>query len=283
MSGIVLNFEQVANARDLGGLPTVNGKHIKKGMLLRSANLSKATENDVKKLQSLNLKLVCDLRTEYERTSDPDVEIFGAKNVWFNVLGSLPKQANSMTSKNSSEKALKMAKAMNPNSFSAETAGYLVDYVSTGSFDGMMENLYVDLVVKENAQKEYARFFDNILKLQGGTVLWHCTQGKDRTGLASVFVLAALGVDRTVIVQDFERSNSSYEGMLNEAMKVAEKKGASELHKGILKAMLGVNAEYLQKAIDYMNANYGSIVGYMKAKLGMTDEIFLKLQKYYLE
>ena len=63
----------IINARDLGGLTTREGKTIRKGLLLRSANLSRATEADLTKLrQDYRLSAVIDLRTAVERKEKPD-------------------------------------------------------------------------------------------------------------------------------------------------------------------------------------------------------------------
>lgn len=279
----VMKLENVANVRELGGIETRDGRHVKAGLLWRSANLAKASESDVSFFQGKGLKLVCDLRTEQERSHGLDVDIPGAQNIWFNVLGALPESAKSMAKGSSSDTRAKLGKAMNPNSFNEEAAGFLADFVSTGAFDGMMENLYVGLVTREDSQREYARMFEAILEQSGGAVLWHCTQGKDRAGLATVFVLSALGVDSVKVMDDFAKSNESYKGMLDVAAKVAAEKGLSEAHQGVIMAMLGVNPAYLKKALDYISANFGTMENYMEQKLGLTKEKLALLREYYLE
>ena len=47
----MIAFAGIINARDLGGLTTIEGKTIRKGLLLRTANLSQATEADLSKLR----------------------------------------------------------------------------------------------------------------------------------------------------------------------------------------------------------------------------------------
>ena len=68
-----ITFTGIINARDLGGLTTREGKTIRKGLLLRTANLSQATETDLDKLrQDYRLSTVIDLRTAVERKEKPD-------------------------------------------------------------------------------------------------------------------------------------------------------------------------------------------------------------------
>ena len=72
MSRMII-FAGIINARDLGGLTTIEGKTIRKGLLLRTANLSQATEADLSKLrQDYRLSAVIDLRTAVERKGRPD-------------------------------------------------------------------------------------------------------------------------------------------------------------------------------------------------------------------
>ncbi len=274
-----MKLEGVANVRDLGGIKTISGKTVKSNLLFRSANLSKASENDVKQLQEKNLKLVCDLRTETERSSAMDVEIPGVENIWFNVLGQLPQKPEAAAS---AEIGLNMVKVMNPNTFSPEVAVKMIEMVKSGIFDGMMENAYLGLVAMEHSQKEFARMFDAILNTQGGTILWHCSQGKDRAGLAAAFILSALGVDEKTVMEDFNKSNESYQAMIDAALQFGKSQNLSEKHQGVVKAILGVNPDYLQKALDFIKANFGSMEKYMELKLGLTEDKIQKLQGYYL-
>lgn len=250
-----MKLEGVANVRDLGGIKTISGKTVKSNLLFRSANLSKASENDVKQLQGQNLKLVCDLRTETERSSAMDVEIPGVENIWFNVLGQLPQKKDKPSS---AQVGLDMVKIMNPNTFSPEVAVKMIEIVKSGIFDA-------------------------ILKTQGGTILWHCSQGKDRAGLAAAFILFALGVDEKTVMEDFNKSNESYQSMIDAALQFAKSQNLSEQHQGVIKAILGVNPDYLHKALDFIKANFGSMQKYMELKLGLTEDKIQKLKEYYLQ
>ena len=76
MNDRIISFEKISNARDLGGLRTVQGSIISSGLLIRSANLSDATETDKKILrEKYCLSKIIDLRTEMERNEMPDVSI----------------------------------------------------------------------------------------------------------------------------------------------------------------------------------------------------------------
>ena len=56
---------------------------------------------------------------------------------------------------------------------------------------------------------QFAGFFRLVLETEKGAVLYHCTQGKDRTGIASALLMAALGASREAIVADFDASQGN--------------------------------------------------------------------------
>ena len=71
-------YQKLANFRDMGGMRGAHGKAVKKNRLLRSGELSKVTEEDIKILKEVyHLYNIVDLRTKNERNSAPDMEIPG--------------------------------------------------------------------------------------------------------------------------------------------------------------------------------------------------------------
>lgn len=274
-----LDFEYIANARDLGGIACAEGKHVKQGKLLRSANLSLATEKDVEQLQNMNLRLVCDLRMEKERIGAMDVEIPGAENISFDVL----KFVSTMVAENDRPESKNFFKTLLPNLYNERIAEKLCDFVQTGVMDEPVSKLYVGLAAKREAQMEFARMFDCILETHGGTILWHCSQGKDRTGMAAVYILSILGASREDILTDYCHSGDSYASMLALTEEVAAKKNLDATKLGVLKAMVGVNVNLLNQAFDFIDATYGSMDVYLEKALGITPEKKRLFREYYLE
>ena len=82
-----LHLASAPNFRDVGGYRTADGQWVKMGVLYRSEALSKLSPADYETVQGLGIKLVCDLRTEYERNKDPDPAVGGAENAVFDVSG----------------------------------------------------------------------------------------------------------------------------------------------------------------------------------------------------
>ena len=75
----------------------------------------------------------------------------------------------------------------------------------------MAANMYPSLIRSEYSQLQYATFLRLIVESpEDGGILWHCFQGKDRTGWGAAYLLFALGVDREAIIADFDLSNAAY-------------------------------------------------------------------------
>jgi protein-tyrosine phosphatase len=130
------------------------------------------------------------------------------------------------------------------------------------------------------------RAVQRVVKLIGSdrTVLAHCFAGKDRTGFTIAVVLEAAGVDRDAIVADYLRSNVAVPQLRESILatvraRAAEAPEIMELAEARLTdAVLGVREEYLDVARRTVDAEFGSLTGYLEAA-GITDEDVAKLRK----
>lgn len=131
-------------------------------------------------------------------------------------------------------------------------------------------------------QAYYGEFLRGVLNAKGG-VLWHCSQGKDRAGWAAAFLLAALGAEREVIVDDFDLSNQSYASKVEAllALVPADKEGSDEAA-AFIRAMIGVNRENFESTLDMIDSEYGSLSQYIENQLGFTKEEQQLLRDKYL-
>lgn len=255
-----IGLEGVANARQLGGYIGKDGKKVKADVLLRTGKLSAATEADIQKLQdTFNLTEVMDFRTTTEKEAEPDPEIAGAENVWISIM----EEENS---------AATAATASDP-----VTA--MIEYAKSGA----VATMYTDMVRSAHSQEGYAKFFQELVNHEEGAILWHCTGGKDRAGLATVLFLSALGVDQETILQDFDLSNEYYTETIAQMAKAAEAQGCTEEEIAAVKDLCGVNRTYMEDALKVIDEEYGSMDEYLKNQLGVTDEDIAVLQEKYLE
>lgn len=259
-----MGLEGVKNARQLGGYAGADGKIIKDNLLLRTGKLSDATEEDLAKLaEEYQVKKVIDFRTTDEMESAPDPNVGGAENLWISILEETGSSENMAVTA----------------SYDSDPVQALVDYAKSGS----ARTMYTDIVTSEHAQEGYAQFFDELIAQEEGAVLWHCTGGKDRAGLASVLLLSALGADEETILADFELSNAVYQTNIEYMGQAAEEKGCTEEEVNAVKALAGVSVEYMKEALELIDSEYGSMHDYLNNQLDVSDEEIAVLQARYLE
>ena len=160
----------IENLRDLGGTETSDGRIIRCGMLIRSANLFNAEETDLE-----GISTVIDLRTSGERAEAPD-RVWGREYLVLPVLEDL-------------------------------TAGITRERAADEIFVPDMADLYRHLAAERVPALKRAVLAVMEHDFSSGAVLWHCSVGKDRCGLISALVLEALGVPRNVIMADYMKTN----------------------------------------------------------------------------
>ena len=262
----VLHFDGIENARELGGLVMQDGRTIRTGKLVRSGELSNASDADVSLLKSrFDLSDVYDFRFERERSSKPDREIDGVTNTW---LSTLPQAFVDAFSSGRADTAV------------VQSAGLLetvASYAFNPKAQELADRLYPAIVMDPTSQKRYGEFLQGVLDAEGG-VLWHCSQGKDRCGLGSAFVLAALGASRETIVEDFALSNVSYAPAVEALSARIVEKGGTEAELRFIRSMIGVSVENFESTLDLIDAQYGSLSDYLEKALGFTarDQIILR-------
>lgn len=261
-------LEGVVNARDLGGI-RIGGKTVRKGLLLRTAHLNEATDQDVRHLsEDLHLRKIFDFRTMQEAAFQPDREIPGAQHI---LLPTLDLEAEK-----------KSGEAVPQETF-LNLPAHIVQLSFTRLFQKKARDLYPSLVLSEFSQLQYASFLNLILETEEGAVLWHCSQGKDRTGIGAALILGALGADTETIVEDFDRSNDSYRPQVEKLCAQVEEAGGGEEEKEVVRAFMGVSVRNFRHALKLIDANWGSIPGYLEEAMGISDSDLAILRGRYLE
>lgn len=141
------------------------------------------------------------------------------------------------------------------------------------------KQFYRGLVSDPVAIRGYRAFFDQLLKQRAGVTAFHCTYGKDRTGVAALLVLTALGVDKATIQANYLYSNQN----LAQDPHVAfigqfghRGKAQQDLHH-----VQKVKRGNLQVVYRQINRKYGSMDRFLKV-LGMTPQKQTQLRQMYL-
>ena len=251
----MIAFAGIINARDLGGLTTTEGKTIRKGLLLRTANLSQATEADLSKLrQDYRLSAVIDLRTAVERKERPDRIPEGVEYritpIFDEAIAGITREGDT------------------PSPFS------LPDMVS----------LYRTMIIAEPCRAALHEVLTAIFAhdFEKGAVLWHCTAGKDRGGIVSSLVLAALGVSREEIMKDYAVNADEFIVQADALYRRALRSGRPEPVATAARDVFLALPKYMESAFRAIDEEYGSSESYLTRGLQIPETVLKEFRNKML-
>lgn len=260
-----LPLKKLNNTRDLGGIPTADGRHIKYRKLIRSGKLYKIPEETVEALKGFGVKTVVDLRIYTECEEAPDTLWEGVEYFHLPVMCTA-------TPGITREKSMRKTMAIESRRIKKEF----------GTADNYMIEMYKTVLLSEEPQKLLTKVLRLIIENED-CILWHCSGGKDRAGLVSMLVESLLGVDESVILQDYVASRKFQQRKFfwnRVGLVIAP---VYPRFKKILYGMMEAKAEYLSSTMQVLKERYGSVIDYCKAELGVTDEDVSLLREKYLE
>lgn len=258
----ILTMEKGINFRELGGYPTKDGRKTKWHKVIRTGSLSDLTALDQQKLDAYGVRYDVDFRSPKEVLEAPDRVPGNAKYVYAPVF-------NVDETKNSDgEDKMTANLEKHPDS----------------GFSHMLK-VYRMIVTEQHAKDEYRRFFDTLLANDqpDDVLLFHCTAGKDRTGMGAVFLLTALGVDFDTIRTDYLLTNEASAKRIRHATKKAQEKGASAETVASLRALWSVDEAYLNAAMTEIERQSGNLEHYLRTELKLTKAEIEKLRQLYLD
>lgn len=242
-----------------------DGRVVRRNMLLRGGALGMASDNDIKRLsEHYHVAKVFDFRTSMELKISPDREVPGARNIWMPAF-----DENSQT----------MEMLSLPQEAYRNLGPWLLEHASEPHVQEVAASMYTSMVGNEFTCVQYAGFLQNIIATTSGAVFWHCSQGKDRTGLGSAVILAALGADRELIMEDYALSAQFYAEELAPYLEKVE----TDQEKAVLRTFISVNCGYFEKALDMIDRDYGSMDDFLRGPLCLGDDDIETLRTRYLE
>lgn len=252
----------VRNFRDVGGLPTADGRRVRFGLLYRSGHLAHATEEDTRFLAGLGLHTVFDFRNRADIALDgPDVELPGVRNV--NMPLNDPADAAEFwrTVRDGDVTALRAA-------------------LGEGRAHRQMEGSYREMI--RGRTGEHARLLRLLAGEDGLPALLHCAAGKDRAGLSVAVVLLALGVEREALEVDYLESNAPHRRYpLGRGAAAGDP--AEEEARELLRPLFEARVEYLDAALETIDQTWGSVDRYLADALDCGPERRERLRDLLLE
>ena len=141
------------------------------------------------------------------------------------------------------------------------------------------------MIESKSAQNAYRKFFDVLLKntVDGESVIFHCTAGKDRTGFGALLALSALGVPFSTIKKDYLLTNITTKDFIDSMIEHARQNGRNETVLQSIRDIQSVRAEYLDHAVKVLNDEYGSINDYLRDVMKLSSADIMELRDIYLE
>jgi protein-tyrosine phosphatase len=114
-------------------------------------------------------------------------------------------------------------------------------------------------------------------------MVFHCTAGKDRTGLAAALLLLALGVPEETVIADYTLSNRAYPSLLKYAAQAARPLRFFGIRAEDLTPLLVADAQSLRLALDHLKTKYGSVEAYLRHQVSVDAAVIEKLKANLLE
>ena len=259
----IIEFQGGTNFRELGGYPAADGRRVKYGHFYRGGNLyDLQSAEDRARLDSLGLKLILDFRSTGECRVSPDYIPSGAKYC----------RISAMRYDNGDE----------------------VDFSPEGMKRVEREFAFLnELSIIDSLKSYYARMpFNNpafqavfdALEKDDVPMLFHCTSGKDRTGVGAMLILLALGCSRETALSDYLETNRCRAEQLAALRKNFEAMdGEEEERFELMVIQYGVLPKFAGAALDAILDRYDSWEQYFDREFGLDQARLAALRDKYLE
>lgn len=240
------------NFRDAGGYATAAGHRVRRGKIFRSGNLAYLTAADLAQLETLGVRWVCDLRTEQEIALAPDRVPNGA------TYQNLP-------------------------AYQKASAGEWLTtlFFRRAELDEVMAEGYVRLATQRAGI--FGQALTQLADPQSAPVIFHCTAGKDRTGIVVALLLHILGVPEETILADYTMSNAHFDRILEVTQHDIKRMASVGITENETRPIMSVQAFYLRGLFNYLRGQYGSIENYLLGPAGVTDETLACLRENLVE
>lgn len=247
----LLPLEGGRNFRDLGGYATTDGRRVRWGMLYRSGSMADITPADYGYLARLGIRTICDIRTTVERSQEPYSWLDAAKvDYWTRDY-----------------------------EMSVGELGKVKLYAMTGAQAAAVMIGFYRRLPQEQApalREMFRRLTDGQAPL-----VFNCTAGKDRTGLAAALILTLLGVPRETVLADYAATDRYLEPakMVSKGMRAAMASFPADVSDALLRS----DPAYIAAALAEIDTVYGSAEGYAEQELGLSRKDLRKIRRVLLE
>jgi protein-tyrosine phosphatase len=238
-------LEGASNLRDLGGWQVADGRRVRRGLIYRSATLANLTEGDVARVAALGIRTVCDLRGVREAALRPSRLPPAAERVHLPIEPTV----------------------------GASLRDLLLREQSTGEdVVALLWRAYLDYLARFIGV--YRQMFALLLDPGRTALLFHCSAGKDRTGVGAALLLTALGATRQTVLEDYRATDRIWR------RDHAVPEGTPQ---PLADALLSTHPELLEATLEQAIAAHGGLPLLLERGLGLDAPRLAALRDAYLE
>ncbi len=242
-----LKVKKVVNFRTFGGFKNSDGRTLKKDFFYRSGNLHNLKKKSFHTIEELGIKTIIDLRNAKEIAQKPD---HLPKQIDYHKYSAFEDEGDQLT------QARKLV---------------LKGKVNASDADKRMLDFYREYVTEN---PEIIKQIINEILESDQPVLYHCTAGKDRTGIISALILEILNFDRKTIYNEYLLSNNYRENIIQKRLLLAKRLHFlyPKMDLEVLENLSWIKSAYLDAAFDEITAKYGSVEYYIENILEISKE-----------
>jgi protein-tyrosine phosphatase len=238
----LIALEGAVNFRDLGGYATLDGRRTRWRVLFRADGLSELSQTDFSVMRDLGIRTVVDLRSGHEvEQSRFDVEAHPVDFHHFPFIDQLP------------------------------------DVEQWDRRPGLLGAQYIEML--DDAAPQIIGALEVLTAPDSRPAVFHCTAGKDRTGLLSALVLSLLGVPEETVVADYALSGEAMERL--RAKLIVKYPDSKDTITGI-DEVFSANPANMVNLFAYLREHYGSVTEYA-VTVGVPDAVVARLRDELLE
>lgn len=251
-------FRREMNVRDLGGYTTVDGRKVRKGLLIRCAAPGEMNAEEVEAFAKLGIVSLMDFRSGSERGKLPDP--IGVSEEYYPIS------------------AVKIDDDEDVDLSPAAIVKAVMKQKGKNKVGSLVRSFYVDTLFDNDA---YRKMFELLLDRKV-PMAFHCTAGKDRTGVAAILILLALGVDSETVREDYVLTNTYRRKLLKQEYnkhKVLNRVSRS-LH-SVATLSQGVFPETVDAIYEAILKKYGDFDTYFAEEYGLGPEERARLRFLY--
>jgi len=239
-------IKKVTNFRTIGNIKNIDGRILRDGKFYRSAHLHQLKNKSIKEFQKLGIKEIIDLRNSKEISQKPDVI---PQNIDYKNYSAFEDEGDQL------DQAKKLV---------------LKGKVKGSDADQRMLDFY------KNYSTENPKIIKKIIREildSENPVLYHCTAGKDRTGIITALILTILKFDKETIENDYLLSNNYRKQLVQKRLRLANNLHFlyPKMDLNVIEELSWVEKDYLHASFSEIDNKYGSIDVYIHQVLGITE------------